>query len=82
MQVSISCITIPSAHPPGFAPKACFHLGAFVSKLLPGGRGFVGAAPKGGGGGICLKTMFAIFEVFIIMARIGDRQHFGIYLLL
>ena len=43
MQVSISSITTP----PGFAPKICPHPGAFGSKLLPSGRGFVGAAPEG-----------------------------------
>ena len=47
MQVSISSTTIPPAHPRGFAPKICLHLGAFASKLLPRGRGFVGAAPEG-----------------------------------
>ena len=47
MQVSISSMTIPPAHPRGFEPKICPHPGAFAFQLLPGGRGFVGRAPKG-----------------------------------
>ena len=37
----------PPAHPQGFAPKTCPHPGAFASKLLPGGRGFVGQLGEG-----------------------------------
>ena len=77
MQVSISSITIPP-RTPGICTKNLPHPGAFASKLLPGGRDLLGQL----GAGICLLTMFAIFEIFIIMARIGGGQHFGVYLLL
>ena len=37
----------PPAYSRGFASKICHHPGAFVSKHLPWGRGFVGTAPEG-----------------------------------
>ena len=47
MQVSISSITIPPMHPWGFAPKNLPPPGAFASKLLLRGQGFVRTALEG-----------------------------------
>ena len=48
MQVSISSITIPTAHFRRFAPKICPQSEAFASNFLPpGGRRVVGTALEG-----------------------------------
>ena len=65
MQVSISSITIPPCTP-----------GICIQAFVGGGGEFVGAAPEGRAF-VYKVTMFAIFEIFIIMARIEDWQHFG-----
>ena len=75
MQLSIFAITISR----GSAPKNCPHPGAFALLLLSRGGDLLG---NFWGAGICRYTIFAIFGIFIIMARIGDWQHFGVYLLL
>ena len=63
-------------HPWGFAPKICPHAEAFESLLLPGGT----CQGRPHGVDICLYTIFATFRIFIIIARIGDWQHFGVAL--
>ena len=75
MQVSISSITIPPAHPGGFAPKTCPHPGAFASKLLHGGRGFVGQL--GEGRAFVYKRCLPFFEIFIIMEELATDNTLG-----
>ena len=60
--------------PPGFAPKNCLH-----PSFCPG-AGICWDSSRGTG--ICQQTIFAISGIPIIMARTGNWQHFGVYLLL
>ena len=56
-------------------------LWGFCILIFAWGQGFFGGSSLGAS--ICLQTIFAIFGIFIVIARIGDRQHFGVqYLLL
>ena len=73
-------ITIPSPRTLGdlhqkFAPI----LGLLHPSFCPG-PGFVGVALEGWA--FVCKRFLPFFGIFIIMARIGDWQHFGVYLLL
>ena len=67
MQVSISSITIPPRTPRDLHQKFAPTLGLLHPSFCPGGA-FVGAAPEGGH---LSKAIFAIFAIFIMMARIG-----------
>ena len=81
------CHYHPSSPPPRtpgdlhqkFAPN----LGLLHLSFCPGGgagRGFVGVAPEARA--FVYKRFLPCFWIFIIMARIGDWQHLGVYLLL
>ena len=68
MQLSIFAITIPSPRTPWdlhrkFAPT----LGILHPNFCPGAGIFLGRSIND----------FAIFIIFIVIARIGDRQHLG-----
>ena len=60
--------------PPGFAPNNFPH-----PSFCPG-AGICWDSSRGAG--ICQETIFTIFGISIIMARTGDWQHFGVYLLI
>ena len=69
MQLSIFAITIPPRTLGDLHQKFSPTLGLLHPSFCPGGRGFVGVAQRGRHLSI---NDFAIFEIFIIMARIGD----------
>ena len=73
MQLSFFAITIPPRTPEDLHRKFAPTLGLLHPNFCPGGDllGHEGAS-------ICLSTIFAIFRIVIVIARIGDRQYFGV----
>ena len=79
MRLSVFAITTPRAPLAICIEKLTPPRGSCIL-ILPWGHGFFGGRSQGVG--ICLQTIFVIFGIFIIIARIGNRQHFGLFVAL
>ena len=73
MQLSIFAMTIPPRAPPGICTENSPPLWGFCILIFARGAGIFWGMSRGAG--ICLLTISAIFGIFIIIARIGGRQH-------
>ena len=74
MQLSVFAITIPRA-PPGICNKNLPPPWGFCILAFARGWRFDGVGPKGRA--FVYKRFLPFLEFFIVMARIGDWQHFG-----
>ena len=79
MQLSIFAMTIPPRTPGNLHRKSAPTMGFLHLKFFPELGIYWG---RSRGAGICLKTILAIFGIFIIIVKIGDWQHFGIHFFL
>ena len=70
----------PRRTPKDLHQKLVPTLGLLHSSCCPGGGDLLGSSARGGH--LSIKDFLPFFEIFIIVARHGDRQHFGVYLLL
>ena len=74
------CNSHPSRAPPGIFTKNLPQFWGFCILIFAQGVGIYWSRSRGAG--ICLWTTLAIFGIFIIITRIGNRQHFGVYFVL
>ena len=70
MQVSISSITIPPHSPGDLQQKLVPTLGLLHPSCCPGGGDLLGSSARGRA--FVYKGFLSFFEIFIMMARLGD----------